>query len=407
MPFSLPLFLSFRYLFSSQRGYLSLISWFSLIGMALGVASLIIVTSVMNGFEQQLQQRILNVVPHVFVPSSNQTDHKDLVPLLKSDARVTGIAPYSKAQAMLTYGEQLTGVVLNGVDPETLAQVSTIPEATVVGTVAELRPKSFTIVIGAGVARALGLYVGDKVTVVLPKVSISPAGAFPRSKRFTVVGIFQAGAQVDETETYINLADYQKLLSKPENDYGYRIQLNDVLNAADYAANIRNTIADSVEVKDWSHTHGGLFQAVKVEKVMVAVLLSIIVLVAAFNVVAVLTMMVLNKRSAVAVLRTMGASQQLVVSTFILQGSLLGFIGTFVGLVLGLPIALYLTELMEWAGVSLFDADVYYIASLPSVVNPAHILIVILFAVLISFMATIYPAFRSAQIHPSEVLRYE
>jgi len=408
VPFYLPLFLAFRYLFrSSGRGYLSLIAWFSLIGMALGVASLIIVTSVMNGFERQLQQRILNVVPHVFVEGNQLGKDTTISKTLANDTRVVGVEPYSQTQAMLSYDEALSGVVLNGVLPQTLANVSLIPDSVVVGDITSLEAGEFHVVIGAGIARQLGLYVGDKITLVLPKIIVSPAGAYPRSKRFVVTGIFQAGAQVDETEIYIHLRDMHRLLGVKEEQHGYRVQLNDVLSAGDYVQDIAPSLASDVQLKDWSHSHGSLFQAVKVEKVMVAVLLSIIVAVAAFNVVAVLTMMVINKRSAIAVLRTMGASQQQIIVTFISQGLLLGFIGMSVGVLIGLPIALNLTALMDWAGVSLFDSDVYYIASLPSVVNTAHVFMVLAFASLVSFAATIYPAYRASQIHPSEVLRYE
>lgn len=404
---SLPLFLAWRFLFAgSERGYLSVISWFSLIGMALGVAALIVVSSVMNGFEKQLQDRILSIVPHIFVEPKTLNDPIE-VSKISSIPGVVGVAPYRKIQAMVSYDGYISGVTLNGVEPETFNDVSLVPDHMVVGTTDILDEKTYRVIIGAGVSRQLGVYVGDKISIVLPQVTLTPAGAFPRSRRFTVAGVFQAGADVDETEIYIHLSDMLRLERKKPSQAGVRVEVDDVLTATQISPDIQVLLGDSVVVSDWSQTHGSLFQAVKVEKLMVALLLSIIIFVAAFNVVAVLTMMVINKRSAIAVLRTIGASQRLVLSTFVGQGILLGCVGTLAGVLLGLPIALFLNDIMTVLGLSLFDANVYYITALPSLVNASHVAVVIAFALSISLLATIYPAYRATRIHPSEVLRYE
>ncbi len=411
MHFSLSFFIALRYFLSTRKqGYLSLISWFSLLGITLGVAALIIVSSVMNGFEQQLQQRILNVVPHIFVSDISADNYQQTHQLILQHKDVLAVSDYRQIEGISSYENSIAGVVINGTAPETLASVSLVPSSMIIGSIDTLSPGEFNIIIGSGLSRQLGIYVGDKLTLLLPKVTTTPAGIFPRTKRFTVSGIFEVGAQVDATEVYIHLNHLNRLLREPVVTKGLRIATSDVLKATQVANDLK-TVLTNVTVKDWSYSHGGLFQAVKVEKIMVAVLLAVIIAVAVFNVVAVLTMMVINKRSAIAVLRTMGASRQTILSIFVFQGFMVGLIGTALGVLIGLPIALFLEPLMlaleNIAGLSFFDANVYYIAQLPSDVRLNHVINIVSLSLLMSIVATLYPASRAAAVHPSEVLRYE
>lgn len=407
----LSFFIAQRYLVSSRnQGYLSLISWFSLIGMTVGVAALVVVTSVMNGFEQQLQQRILNVVPHVFI-SANKNHTAAIDTILAQQPRLSAVAPYKRTEGIGSFDGRIAGLVINGIEPASLATVSSVPNSMLLGDISLLQPQEYRIIIGRSLARQLGSYVGDKITLILPELSRTPAGVFPRSRRFIVSGIFEAGAEVDLTQVYVHLSDFERLLRSSKNTVGYRLKLDDVLLAAPTAAALRKQLPESVTVQDWSFTHGGLFQAVKVEKVMVAVLLAVIVAVAAFNIVAVLTMVVINKRAAIAVLQTMGAPRRMIVRIFIQQGFLLGAAGVFLGTVIGLPIALNIDAVLRFVesllGASLFDANVFYIVNLPSDVRYMHVFYIVSLGLLTSVLATIYPAVRASSVHPSEVLRYE
>ena len=378
--------------------------------MTVGVAALVVVTSVMNGFEQQLQQRILNVVPHIFI-TANQSESDVVKKALGTQAHIQALAPYKRTEGIGSFNGRISGLVINGIEPESLGTVSSIPASMLMGDVSLLKPKQYRIVIGRGLARQLGSYVGDKITLILPELSRTPAGVFPRSRRFIVSGIFEVGAEVDLNQVFIHLDDFNRLMRSGKNTLGYRLKLDDVLRASPIAAALRSKLPSTVSVQDWSVSHGGLFQAVKVEKLMVAVLLAIIVAVAAFNIVAVLTMVVINKRAAIAVLQTMGASRLMIVKIFMQQGFLLGAVGVLLGVAIGLPIALNIDTVMgageRVMGSTLFDANVFYIVRLPSDVRYEHVLAVTALGLLTSLVATIYPAFRASSIHPSEVLRYE
>lgn len=411
MRLPLSLFIALRYLLASRHeGYLSLIAWFSLLGMTLGVAALLVVTSVMNGFEQQLQQRILNVVPHIFV-STNTAQAEAVSAVVAAQPAVLAVAPYKRTDGVANMNGVMAGVVINGVEPSSLGTVSSIPRSLLMGDMDLLKPKTYRVVIGRGLAAQLGSYVGDKITLILPELSRTPAGVFPRSRRFIVSGIFEAGAQVDLDQVYIHIDDFDRLMPSARATTAFRLQLDNVLAATVVASALRTELGSETRVEDWSMSHGGLFQAVKVEKLMVAVLLAIIVLVAAFNIVAVLTMMVINKRSAIAVLQTMGASRATIIRIFMLQGFLLGSAGVLLGLAIGLPIALHIGAIMagieQVLGATLFDANVFYIVQLPSDVRYPHVAYVMALGLTTSMLATVYPALRASAVPPSEVLRYE
>ena len=379
--------------------------------MTLGVAALIVVNSVMNGFEQQLQQRILQAVPHIFVEGITAAQLPQLSRQLQTADNVIGVAAYKQVEGMVSLNGQVAGAVISGIRPKSLGAVSTVPNSLLVGNFKPVQAGAFKVVIGAGMARQLGLYIGDKITLILPQVTITPAGIFPRTRRFTVVGIFEVGAQPDVSDIFIHYDDLHRLLKRPQGEHGLRLAVADVLQAGSVRQQLQQQLPPSLRLQDWSGSHGSLFQAIKVEKLMVALLLAIIIAIAAFNVVAVLTILVINKRAAIAVMLTMGASPRFIARVFIAMGLLLGVAGTLLGLAFGLPIALYLDAIMavleQLFGLTVFDADVYYISRLPSDVRFEHVAYVVLLALVLSMAATIYPARRAGFVHPSEVLRYE
>jgi len=408
------LFTGLRYLRSRRRNqFLSFISWFSLLGLVLGVAALITVSSVMNGFEAQLQERILRFLPHGFIESSDGrlADWPELRRWLEVQPGVRGAAPYIRGHALIGEGATARGVELSAILPELQRRVSLVDDYMLAGSLSDLRPGEFKIVLGAIVAQRMRVGVGDRVTVVLPRVSVTPVGIFPRMRRFTVAGIFEVGAQLDASEVFIHLDDGQRLFGLGDAVQGMQVQVDDVYRAGAVLAALRPSLPGDFAVSDWSQLQGGLFQAVKMEKIMVALMLFIIVAVAAFNIVSILTMMVMDKRADIAVLRTMGASAWQIVLLFLVQGLTIGVLGVLFGVLVGVPLALGIGDLVsgleQLLRFRVFDPSVYFITAMPSELHVRDLLWTIGGSLLLSLLATIYPAWRAGQIQPAEVLRYE
>ena len=410
----LSLFIGLRYTRARRRNqYISFVSLVSLLGMILGVFALVVVLSVMNGFEAELRGRILSVVPHGYLdgPDRRLENWQQWSAEFGRWPAVKGLAPYIDGNAMLTRPGMARGVQLVAIDPQSEAAVSSVSQQMVVGSFDALLPGSYGIIIGNILARTMGLAPGDTITVLLPKVTVTPVGVFPRSKRFTVVGTFSVGSQLDGSTVFINLRDGQKLFQLDEAVTGLRVELDDMFAAARVLPQMAAKMPAHSKAKLWSETQGSLFRAVKMEKTMISLLLLIIVAIAAFNIVSILTMMVMDKRSDIAVLRTMGASPLTITAIFMVQGITVGLVGIAVGIALGVPVALNVGDIVAWlesqSGAHVFNPQVYFISRIPSLLKWDDVLMIAGCGFVLSILATVYPARRAARIEPAEVLRYE
>lgn len=409
-----PVFIGLRYTRAKRRHqFISFVSIFSLLGMALGTLALIVVLSVMNGFDREIKQRILSVVPHGFVDQQpRMQDWQKTAGDIAATPDLVASAPYIGAFVMLGAKNSVYGVELQGVLPEEESRVSSINQYLLSPRQLEdLKPGEFGIILGSLIARYLGVNVGDKIIMTLPQVSVTPAGVFPRVKRFTVVGLFEVGAQVDQSLALIHLNDAQRLLRYGSGVQGLRLQTSDIYRAAEVVKSLSSNLGDKFEVRDWSQTQGSLFQAIKMEKRMVTLLLMIIIAVAALNIVTSLVLMVSDKRSDIAVLRTLGMSTREIMSIFVVQGSVVGIVGIVAGGVLGCVLALNISDLVSWfeqaLGLYVFDPNVYFISQIPSELRVSDVVLICGVGIVLSLLATLYPAYRATQVEPAEVLRYE
>jgi len=408
-----PLFIGLRYVRARRRTrFISVVSAVALAGLALGVMSLIVVLSVMNGFDRELRTRILSMVPHVLVHAQQPlVDWEPLAARLEEEAGVLAAAPFIGGTAMLSTPGVVRGVELNGIRPDRDARVSPIARYMVAGTLEDLAPGRFGIVLGNLLARGLGVQPGDTVTVMLPELTVTPAGAYPRMRRFEVVGVFAVGAQVDASTALIHLDDAARLYRTGGGVQGVRLALTDPDLAPDVRGRIAPALGPGLVAEDWSVSQGSLFSAIRMEKRMVTLLMMVIVAVAAFNIVSILTMVVAEKRGAIAVLRTMGASPRQIMAIFTVQGSLIGLAGLGAGLAAGVPLAYHVGSvagaLERVLGFRLFNPNVYFISYIPSQVRLADIVLIAGCGFALAVLATLYPSLRAARIGPAEALRYE
>ncbi|MFC3903129.1 lipoprotein-releasing system permease protein [Acinetobacter marinus] len=390
--------------------FISFIALVSMIGLMLGVAVLITVLSVMNGFDRELKNRVLGMVPQATISSNHIiTDWQNILPAMEKIDHVQGAAPYTQLQGMLTSQGQVSGILINGIDPKYEPKVSIIQNYMVQGTLNNLKHGDYGIVLGKTMTDALGLQVGDKITLILPEATPSPAGVVPRFKRFTLVGIFSVGAEVDGMMGYIELNDAATLLRLPEGAQSVRMKLDDIFAAPEVVDQALKELPPYFYGSDWTYTHGNLFSAIQMEKAMVSLLLFLIVLVAAFNIVSSLVMVVTDKKADIAILRTLGASPATITKIFMVQGTVIGVIGTISGAILGVIVATSISSILGWVnttfGLNLFAA--YFINYLPSELLWRDVALIVFLSLLLSFLATIYPALRAAKIQPAEALRYE
>ncbi len=411
----LELFIGLRYTRAKRRNhFISFISLISMVGIALGVTALITVLSVMNGFEQELRSRILGMTSHVTIGGYGDAieDWQDLARISAQQPEVLGAAPYIQAEGMLTYGSRVRGTVVRGVLPTEEPKVSEVGEKMVIGKLDDLRPGEFGIVLGRDLARLLNVTAGDKVTLVTPSANVSPAGILPRLKRFTVVGVFEVGMyEYDSALALLHLEDAQRLFRLDDGVTGVRLRVEDLFRAPFVARELAQNLPGFYQVSDWTWQHANFFRAIRTEKTVMFVILFLIVAVAAFNIVSTLVMVVTDKQSDIAILRTLGASPRSIMMVFMVQGTVIGIIGTLLGLVGGVGLALNVETIVpaleRLFGIQFLPADVYYISDLPSELHWEDVARICGVAFLLSLVATLYPAWRASRTQPAEALRYE
>ncbi|MBI3561381.1 MAG: lipoprotein-releasing ABC transporter permease subunit [Gammaproteobacteria bacterium] len=410
----LELFVGLRYTRARRRnGFISLISFISILCIILGVMTLIIVLSVMNGFEKEVRERILNMIAHITVSNfeGQLTQWPQVIAQVRKNPAVVGAAPYVQAEGMLINRNNVRGAIFRGIDPTQEQAVSKVAEHMTAGKLENLHPGEFGIILGHNLAQTLGVDLGDKVTVVTPSANITPAGVMPRLKRFTVVGIFQVNYyEYDSAVGLINLDDARRVFQLGDNVSGIQVQVQNLLQVNSVTQSLREQLPD-YWVRDWSYYHANWFKAVKMEKTMISLLLFLVILVAAINIISTLVMVVTEKRSDIAILRTFGAPTATIMRIFIVQGSIIGIAGTLLGGITGVVIALNIESMYHWVGTHWgfqpIDPSVYLIPDLPSDLHWDQVIYICTASLITSIVATILPALRASRTQPADALRYE
>jgi lipoprotein-releasing system permease protein len=409
------LYIGLRYTRAKRRTqFISFITLTSVLGIALGVTALITVLSVMNGFEAELRERILGMTAHSTVTGrfGQLEDWQALAGRVHDMPHVEGAAPFIHGQVMVNSDRQVSGTLLQGILPAYEPKVSEVSEKMKFGSMNDLVPGEFGIILGVELANYLGVMIGDKVTIITPQINSTPAGILPRLKRFTVVGIFQVGmSEYDRNMAMIHLDDAGKLFRIEPAVTGLRLKLDDVLNAPRITQALADTLGDEFFVSDWTKAHSNFFRAVQTEKRALSIILFLIVVVAAFNIVSTLVMVVTDKRGDIAILKTQGLSNPSVMGIFIVLGCVIGTAGTVLGTIGGVLLALNVKTIVpaieKAFGVNFMPSDVYYISEVPSKLIWVDVYWIAITAFLLSLLATLYPAWQASRINPAEVLRYE
>ncbi len=416
LPFEL--FVGLRYTKAKRKNhFISFISFTSMIGIGLGVAALIIVLSVMNGFQAELRNRILGVASHLEITGANNqlSDWPTLAGEVKSNKEVKASAPYVMAQGMLSFGQGVQGAIVRGVLPKLENKVADLGNHMKAGSLDDLKSGEFNIVLGADLAQLLGIGIGEKVVLLAPQGQFTPTGVVPRIKQFKVVGLFQIGMyEYDAGLALIHIDDAAKLYRMGNNVSGLRLKLDDLFDAPAMSAKLSLSLSESANayfVTDWTQQHANFFKAVQLEKRVMFIILTLIVAVAAFNIVSTLVMAVTDKRADIAIMRTFGASPSSIMRIFMIQGALIGVIGTLMGAVFGVLIALNIDTIVPLLErifqVQFLAKDVYYISDLPSKVEWPDVITIVVMSFVLSLLATLYPSYKASKINPAEALRYE
>ncbi|MES1925428.1 lipoprotein-releasing ABC transporter permease subunit [Salinisphaera sp. T31B1] len=412
----LELYVGLKYTRAKRRNhFISFISSISMGGIALAVMLLITVLSVMNGFEAELRDRILGMASHVEI-SNGRGPLQDWQSLKQEvDSRISdvdGAAPYISGEGMLRSGRSLSGTLIRGVLPEQERQVSDVASHMVAGSFDSLADGKYRIVIGAELAALLGVDVGDKVDLMIPEANITPAGIVPRFRRFTVGGIFQVGMyEYDRGMVMIHMGDAATLYHMGQGVTGLRLHLKDMFDAPDVSRQLEIMLPRGRRVSDWTRQHANFFHAIATEKTVMFIILSLIIAVAAFNIVSMLVMVVTDKQGDIAILRTLGLTPRSVMAIFMVQGSLIGVIGTAVGVALGVLLSINIEHIVPFLekvlNTDLLSADVYYISQLKAELHETDVIRIAGLSLVLSFLSTLYPAWRAARVQPAEALRYE
>ncbi|HQS19721.1 MULTISPECIES: lipoprotein-releasing ABC transporter permease subunit [unclassified Acidovorax] len=396
-----------------RNGFISFISGVSMLGIALGVAALIIVLSVMNGFQKEVRDRMLSVVSHIEIFSPQSTALPDVARTLaeaRQNPNVIGAAPFVGAQALLARGEDMKGTLVRGIDPALEGAVTDLA-ATNEETLKLLVPGEFRVVLGGELARALGVRAGDAVTLIAPAGQVTPAGVVPRLKQMTVAGTFDSGHyEYDSALVLLHHEDAQRIF-RLEGPTGIRLKLKDLHQAREVTMQLAGSLSDQLLIRDWTQQNRTWFAAVQLEKRMMFIILTLIVAVAAFNLVSTLVMTVTDKRADIAILRTLGASPKSIMGIFVVQGAMVGVIGTMSGLLLGLAIAsnidVIVPAIERALNASFLPQDIYLISKMPSEPQSSDIVPITVISLVLAFVATLYPSWRASRVNPAEALRYE
>ncbi|WP_416423444.1 lipoprotein-releasing ABC transporter permease subunit [Pseudomonas sp. App30] len=410
----LSIFVGARYTRAKRRNhFISFISMTSMIGLALGVLAMIVVLSVMNGFQKEMSSRILGMVPHATILGAKPLDDwQPVAAAALKNPEVLAAVPFTDMDGMLSYKGYMQPIQVSGVDPAQEGKVSIVADHITKGALQDLKPGEFGVVIGDITARRFGLNVGDKITLIVPELSGEPGGITPRLQRLNVVGVFKVGAELDGSMALIHMADAAQIQHwQPNQVQSVRLKLKDLYMAPQVSKAIAASLGEGYKADDWTHTQGSLFSAMKMEKTMIGLLLLMIVAVAAFNIIATLIMVVNDKGADIAILRTIGATPRQIMGIFMVQGTVIGVVGTLIGGVLGVIAAINVSAVVGWlertTGQHIFTSDVYFISNLPSDLQAGDVIMICSAGLILSFLATVYPAWRAAQIEPAYALRYE
>ena len=410
------IFIGLRYTRAKRRNhFISFISLTSMIGIALGVLVLITVLSVMNGFDEEIKKRVFSMVPAISVGTyeGKMMNWQEAQRIIQQNPAVTAQAPFVNAQVLLTNGGVVQPAMVNGIMPDAEKKLTALSDKMVQGHLSDLRANQFGIVLGQELADRLGLQLGDKVTVTVPQFTVSPAGVIPRFKRFTVIGIFRAGGGFgfDAGLGFIHLNDAQKLMELGSAVTGLHVNVNNVYAAPEISRQFAEELGTNASITDWTESYGPFFHAVNLEKQMMFFILMLIIAVAVFNLVSTLVMVVNEKTADIAILRTFGATPKMIMAIFIVQGAVIGIVGTFMGVAGGITLALNATHLVDWIQhlfhVQFLSSSVYFVDYLPSQLEWGDVWKIGSSALVLSLLATIYPAWRASCIEPVEALRYE
>ena len=420
LPFHLSpyeLVIGLRYTRAKRRNhFISFISLISMGGMALGVAALIVVLSVMNGFQEELRTRILASISHIEIrgtsPGGELAGWQDVAARAKAHPQVIGVAPYVEGQGLLAVGDNVRGVLVRGIDPAMEDAVADFGKHMRAGRLDDMRAGEFGMILGADLAARLNLALGERVMLVTPQAQVTPIGAMPRLKQFRLVGIFEFGLnEADGNLALLNLADAQKLYQLGDAVSGVRLKLDDLFAAPRVARELAGTLQADATLRDWTLMNANFFRAVALEKKMMFIILTLIVAVAAFNIVSTLVMVVTDKQSDIAILRTLGAPPSSIMKIFIVQGTLIGVIGTLLGVLGGTLLAANLGTVVpvleRVLGTRLWDKNVYLISELPSKVHSADVVMITIVSLVLALVATLYPSWRASRVQPAEALRYD
>lgn len=383
-----------------------------MVGLTLGVTVLIVVLSVMNGFDREMRTRILGMIPHATISLPGEMiNAAEIRELALEHPLVLGASPYIETQGMVIGNDRTRGALLSGIDPSTARTVSILPDHMEQGSIEDLNSKPFGVIVGQTLARILGVGMGDKLTVIVPEMSVNIASIQPRFKRFEIVGIFKVGAELDANLVVTHIDDLGKLMLYGNAVDGIQLKTTDLFQARQIALDIGRLLPQVYYVSDWTRTQGNLFQAIQLEKRLVGLLLFMIVAVAGFNTVSSLVMLVTDKQGEIAVLRTLGATSRQILGVFMVQGTAIGVIGISIGVVLGVAGALSIADIISWMEqtfhVQFLDASVYFISYIPSELKWSDVGIIASATFVISILSTIYPAWKASRISPAEALRYE